>query len=241
MVALTETEPRSAAVDAVAIAGLAEALHALREAEPIRRHVAEWLERRLHRASVALMLPVDRRASADAPVADTPAARLQALQRAHGEGPSLDLTTLGGDVTLVVDLAREPRWSRWTAAAREAGYAHAVVAPMTARGRRLGAIETLLVDGVEPGPVAAGVGPVAQVTAVALDAIGEREGLWEAIQARRDVGVAIGMLMERFSLRPEPAFEVLRRYSQSTQTKLRTLAREIVESGVLPPISPSDD
>lgn len=78
-------------------------------------------------------------------------------------------------------------------------------------------------------------GALALVTAVALDTVTERSGLRRAVEARRDVGVAIGMLVERFTLRPEAAFDVLRRYSQASNVKMRDLARRLVETGELPP------
>jgi len=58
--------------------------------------------------------------------------------------------------------------------------------------------------------------------------------LWQAIDARKLIGQAQGILMERFDLDDERAFEVLRRYSQNTNTKLNEVARALVHTRTLP-------
>jgi AmiR/NasT family two-component response regulator len=56
----------------------------------------------------------------------------------------------------------------------------------------------------------------------------------QAIDARKLVGQAMGILMERFDLNADQAFAVLRRYSQDTNTKLRDVAHELVQTRKLP-------
>ena len=58
--------------------------------------------------------------------------------------------------------------------------------------------------------------------------------MWQAIDARKLIGQAQGILMERFALDDERAFEVLRRYSQNTNTKLNEVARILVHTRTLP-------
>jgi hypothetical protein len=69
---------------------------------------------------------------------------------------------------------------------------------------------------------------------IALAAAREEESLWQAIDARKLIGQAQGILMERFDLDDERAFEVLRRYSQNTNTKLNEVARTLVHTRTLP-------
>ena len=57
--------------------------------------------------------------------------------------------------------------------------------------------------------------------------------LCEAIDGRTRIGQAQGLLMERFGLTPDAAFAVLRRHSQDSNTKLRTVAQHLVDTGVL--------
>jgi AmiR/NasT family two-component response regulator len=48
------------------------------------------------------------------------------------------------------------------------------------------------------------------------------------------IGQATGILIERFGLDPDTAFGVLRRVSQSTNTKVYAVAERLVETGWLP-------
>jgi AmiR/NasT family two-component response regulator len=44
----------------------------------------------------------------------------------------------------------------------------------------------------------------------------------------------MGILMERYHLDSDQAFAVLRRYSQTTNTKLRLVAQELIDTRTLP-------
>jgi response regulator NasT len=54
------------------------------------------------------------------------------------------------------------------------------------------------------------------------------------LAARTLIGQAQGILMERFSLDADRAFQVLRRYSQDGNVKLAEVARRVVQTGALP-------
>jgi GAF domain-containing protein len=75
---------------------------------------------------------------------------------------------------------------------------------------------------------------LARHAAVALAATRDTSQLWQAIDARQLIGQATGILMERFSLDADRAFEVLRRYSQDRNVKLRDVAARLVETRRLP-------
>ena len=62
----------------------------------------------------------------------------------------------------------------------------------------------------------------------------KRSHLRQAIDARTLIGRAQGILMERFGIDDQAAFEVLRRHSQNTNTKLNEVARILVSSRALP-------
>jgi len=53
--------------------------------------------------------------------------------------------------------------------------------------------------------------------------------LVQAVQTRTDIGKAIGILMARYDLSEDRAFEFLVRVSQDSNTKIRNLARQIIE------------
>jgi AmiR/NasT family two-component response regulator len=54
------------------------------------------------------------------------------------------------------------------------------------------------------------------------------------VDARKLVGQAMGILMERYDLDADRAFKVLQRYSQSTNTKLRDVAQQLIDTRRLP-------
>ena len=60
------------------------------------------------------------------------------------------------------------------------------------------------------------------------------EGLQEALLSRDVIGQAKGILMERFHLTPDQAFEQLRMASQQLNVKLRDLAGRFAETGQWP-------
>ena len=60
------------------------------------------------------------------------------------------------------------------------------------------------------------------------------ESLELALQGARTIGIAIGILVERHRIPPDEAFARLVDISQSTNQKLRLIARRLVETGQLP-------
>jgi AmiR/NasT family two-component response regulator len=75
---------------------------------------------------------------------------------------------------------------------------------------------------------------VARHAAIAMDTINDTTNLWKAIDARKLVGQAQGILMERFDIDEEQAFSVLRRYSQDHNVKLHEVAARLVTERRLP-------
>jgi hypothetical protein len=69
---------------------------------------------------------------------------------------------------------------------------------------------------------------------LALEAVMERDNLNRAVAARHRVGLAQGILMSRRRLTAEQAFTLLKRESQNTHVKLRTIAQTVIQTGDLP-------
>jgi ANTAR domain len=69
---------------------------------------------------------------------------------------------------------------------------------------------------------------------LALGAAMERDNLNRAVAARHRVGLAQGILMTRRQLAADQAFALLKRESQNTNVKLRTIAQRVIETGDLP-------
>ena len=75
---------------------------------------------------------------------------------------------------------------------------------------------------------------VAAVASVVLTQVCTEQELRRAVHSRGVIGQAQGMLMQRYGLTAEPAFVVLRRYSQLRNTTLVVLAEQFTTTGVLP-------
>jgi GAF domain-containing protein len=159
-----------------------------------------------------------------------PARHALALRDLH-HGPDVAAT----DHVLVTDTAAETRWPAWGAGLADLGLRSVVVVPLAATGRSFGVLELsshrphafdddALARAVELGALAS----------VALAAAHDRDGLRRAVDARSRIGIAMGVLVERYDLRPDAAFQVLVRLSQHHNVKLREVARMLVEDGVLP-------
>ena len=64
------------------------------------------------------------------------------------------------------------------------------------------------------------------------------EQLTQAVQHRTTIGIALGMLMERFDFESDEAFAYLRRCSQAQNRKLYDIAAEFTQTRELPQAAP---
>ncbi len=154
-------------------------------------------------------------------------------------------SSLGGGCTLdhswerslvVPDLTSDGRWGKWKAAVVEAGIRSMLVGEFTGdQGRRMGTLNLYWKRRREFGADdLAFVSIFTRHAAVALSSSMEIAGLNTALDGRKLIGQAQGMLMERFDLAADQAFEVLKRYSQNHNLKLRTVAQQLVSTRQLP-------
>ena len=74
----------------------------------------------------------------------------------------------------------------------------------------------------------------ARHASIALAQSQETDGLQKAMDARKVIGIAMGILMERYSIDSDRAFLVLQRYSQTNNIKLRDVAQQVAERRALP-------
>jgi AmiR/NasT family two-component response regulator len=59
------------------------------------------------------------------------------------------------------------------------------------------------------------------------------EHLEIALQTARQIGIAIGIVMSTYKLKPDDAFALLVRLSQRTHRKLRDIALDVIDTGSL--------
>ena len=75
---------------------------------------------------------------------------------------------------------------------------------------------------------------LARHAAVALASARDLENVWHAVDSRKLIGQAQGILMERYQLGTDQAMGVLLRYSQDFNLKLRLVAEQLVSTSQLP-------
>ena len=161
------------------------------------------------------------------------------LQIDAGEGPCVDAARVGTTV-YAADLMDNSRWPAFAGPAVERGV-------RTVLACALPVDEPIVLNLYAPLPAAFGSVDRAQASlfaslaGVALDTARERadsaaktEGLTAALRTRDIIGQAQGILIERERITADQAFDLLRRASQRTNTKLRDVAATLLETGETP-------
>jgi GAF domain-containing protein len=149
------------------------------------------------------------------------------------EGPLI--TALSGRTITVPDVATDERWPDWRSVAANAGIGSALHVPMKVNDHTTGVLSLF---NAEPNAFTVDDEAIAHILArhasVAVATARHEVSMAQAVDARKLVGQAMGILMERFDLDGDQAFAVLRRYSQDTNTKLRDVAQQLIETRKLP-------
>lgn len=143
------------------------------------------------------------------------------------------LNTSGDDAPVTVSTAPDAA----PAGARKAAADDRVELDLPLRGpaRDLGVLHLSLDAAVGTDPATTRlVHDVAALVEVTLSVAGDRDDLRRAVDTRGIIGVAMGILVERYDLAPDAAFQVLVRHSQYQNLKLRDIATALVEDGTLP-------
>jgi transcriptional regulator with GAF, ATPase, and Fis domain len=166
---------------------------------------------------------------------DPVAARAHEVQQELDEGPCLDVVWDAAGVNVVPDLSDSRRWARWAGHALDLGLSSMLAVRLDTNNHTIGALDLYSrerrdYDADEV--LAARV--VASRVSAALAVAKREETLWEAIDARHQIGQAQGILMERYDVTADQAFGVLRRYSQENHRKLRLVADDVIASRQLP-------
>ena len=170
-----------------------------------------------------------------AAVTDAAVDNLYRVQIEAGEGPLITAVETG-QVVSIADMTTENRWGQaWAAHVEAAGFRSAVHLPLRDTDRT-GAVLSLY--GAVPGQFTEDDLAVAHIlarhAAVAVATARQDRTMTQAVDARKLVGQAMGILMERFDLDGDRAFDVLRRYSQDSNRKLRDVAQDLIDTRKLP-------
>lgn len=158
------------------------------------------------------------------------------LQYGIGRGPCLDVLA-GGAGLYVPDLANAiAQWGPYGPQAAALGVRSCLSVPVLLDDRVVAVFKIYAydVDGLDAGQrklgldvgleVARGIG-LAQLLASTTAELDDRV---QAMDSRRTIDLAVGVLMERLHCDPDFSFALLRRYSQTRNMKVRDVAEEIV-------------
>lgn len=169
------------------------------------------------------------------------AAQASELQQALGEGPCLE-AAWDMDTVTVNDLETEQRWPRWAPEAAALGIRSLLSLRLEITGQPLVASLNLFAHEVAAfdSTDLAIASIFARHAANALASARIEDGLRAAARSRQTIGVAQGILMQRFGVTLDQSFELLRRYSQTHNVKLRVLAERLVEAGGIPASGSAD-
>ncbi|MFB9831082.1 GAF and ANTAR domain-containing protein [Actinoallomurus acaciae] len=221
---------------------LARAAHDLQQQESLR----QTLERATSYAvdlvggcDAAGIIAVDKRGVRALSASDPIACAGDRLQQECGGGPSFEAIDGTVQACRVADLDVAPRrWRRFTEGVVRLGIAGVMALPLLVPGEMLGVLNVyslrrgeLTVESERLGALLASHIAVAFATAQA------EENLRTAVTSHQQVGEAVGILMERYRIGKGEALAMLTKASQNQNTKLRELARQLVETGEVPGVS----
>ncbi|MFC0622487.1 GAF and ANTAR domain-containing protein [Kribbella deserti] len=167
-------------------------------------------------------------------VTDSIVETIYQLQIDNGEGPLL--TALSERSLLhIPDVSAETRWPEWRAKVETIGIGTVLHVPMRAAEQLVG---VLSLYSTKPRAFDRDDEAVAHIlarhAAIAVASARYERSMAEAIDARKLVGQAMGILMVKFDVDGDRAFAILKRYSQDTNTKLRDVAQHVIDTRKLP-------
>ncbi len=161
------------------------------------------------------------------------------LQGPPGSGPGTD-AAFHDRAYVTGDVGADPRWPRWGRAVRqELGVASVLWQRFTLLGEPevMGALALYSDRHDAFGDRAAGMGRVlashGALLVSATLARGRARNLLRGLESNREIGVAIGILMQERQITRDAAFDVLRAASQHSNRKLSEVASEVADTGIL--------
>lgn len=153
---------------------------------------------------------------------------LDRLQYGLNEGPCV--TAIQSEPLVIVPhLAHEQRWPRYVPEAVKQGLRAQLAVQLFSDAERRGGLNLYSTQSEEideEAPRAAEL--FATHAAIALGRAQREEDLNQALGTRKIIGQALGILMERYSIDEDRAFQFLVRASSTGNIKVRDIAQEIV-------------
>ena len=202
------------------------------------------------------VLPGNPEASVSLLVKDSPttvvstgqlATDLDETQYERGHGPCLHAARTG-ELTEVPDTRTDSRWADYMPRAAEHGNLCSLSVPLIidADERVFGALNLYAREphafDEDSRAAAVAFGPYAAVAAGNLytyqSARDRADHLQAALESRAVIDQAKGVLIERYKMTPDQAFQLLARASMNANRKVRDIADNLVRTGELPGVPP---
>jgi GAF domain-containing protein len=164
-----------------------------------------------------------------APTSDLPH-QLDLLQMRFGEGPCVE-AAIDELIVRTDDFETETRWPQYSHAVVEIGIRSGLSFKLYTSDQNAGALNLFAVEPNVFDSQAEATGSVlAAHAAAAILASRRGEQLESALTTRDVIGQAKGIIMERFKVDAVQAFEMLRKLSQTSNTRLVEVAERVVAS-----------
>ena len=157
---------------------------------------------------------------------------LDGVQYDLGEGPCVQAVE-HEPVVVVPTLRHEQRWPRYVPAAVERGVRSQVAVRLFANNRHIAGLNLYSTEHDEVEQASAETAQLfATHAAIILGHAQQEDQLNHALASRKVIGQAIGIVMERYRIDADHAFQFLLRASSTSNIKLRDVAEEIVTTSI---------
>ena len=156
--------------------------------------------------------------------------RLDELQMMFNEGPCVE-AALDELIVRTDDFRSEERWPQYAAAVVEIGVLSGLSFKLYTADRTAGALNLFSYkpSAFDAEDETTGVVLAAHAAAAILSSR-HGEQLQSALSTRDRIGQAKGIIMERFGVDDVQAFEMLRRLSQDSNTRLIDIAQRVIDT-----------
>ena len=155
---------------------------------------------------------------------------LDDLQMKYEEGPCVQ-AALDDLIVRTEDFRTEERWPQYSAAVVELGVLSGLSVKLYTADRTAGALNLFSLNphafGAEDETIAT---ILAAHAAAAILASRQGEQLQSALTTRDRIGQAKGIIMERYGIDDVAAFEMLKRLSQDSNTRLVDIAQQVIDT-----------
>ncbi|WP_317633383.1 GAF and ANTAR domain-containing protein [Streptomyces sp. SCSIO ZS0520] len=157
-------------------------------------------------------------------------------QQDAGEGPCFDAARRLHEAYRIADMSEsQSRWARYAPRARELGVGSMMGFLLWTEEGTLGALDMYSSRPRAFTDSSENAGWIlASHAAVALSSARSTAQLHTAMATRSEIGEALGIIMERYKVTGDQAWDVLKESSQQQNIKLRDVAHTIVTTGEIP-------